>query len=133
MLPSFEPTTSPTMTMPVTMESMSETSPSSNVITTNDETSVVESTTLAAAEMPTNAALIGGVLGGVVALLLVVGVIAFIVMRTRRLKQNQEVGENAMQTTRPPSGNYGHFNVAQYGNVQDTQNVYEGVHDKLGN
>jgi hypothetical protein len=37
-----------------------------------------------------NSALIGGIVGGVVALLIVVGVIAFIVVRNRKAKANQQ-------------------------------------------
>jgi hypothetical protein len=37
-----------------------------------------------------NTALIGGIVGGVVALLIVVGVIAFIVLRNRKAKANQQ-------------------------------------------
>lgn len=124
-----------TMTSLATTESITEIPPSSSAMTTNvdvSETGVVESTTLAATEMPANAALIGGVLGGVVALLLVVGVIASIVMR---VKQKQDVGERAMQATHSPASNYGYFNITQYDDtraVRTTQNVYEGVHDKLG-
>jgi hypothetical protein len=37
-----------------------------------------------------NTALIGGIVGGVIALLIVIGVIAFIVLRNRKAKANQQ-------------------------------------------
>lgn len=88
---------------------------------------------MAAAEMPTNVALIGGVVGGIFALLFVVGVIAFIVMRTRRAKQNPVAADGEQMTPAPSlsaQSNYGHINVSQY-DVPSIDNVYEGVHDKL--
>jgi hypothetical protein len=73
---------------------------SSTTINIESETSsstmnVVGSTTLVTAMPATqpsddNTAMIGGIVGGVVALLIVVGVIAFIVMRNRKAKANQQ-------------------------------------------
>jgi hypothetical protein len=57
-----------------------------------------------------NSALIGGVVGGVVALLIVVGVIAFIISRNRRFKN-----ESAESSPDAPVSNYGKIVVqAEY-------------------
>jgi preprotein translocase subunit YajC len=55
-----------------------------------------------------NIALIGGIIGGVVALLLIVGLIAFIVSRKRRSK-NKSVENTLHQkdVTTTPASNYG--------------------------
>jgi hypothetical protein len=77
-----------------------------------------------------NFALIGGIIGGVVALVLIFALIAFIVMRNRKVKENQSVqpaGQVDLQSINntPPS---------EYGNVTNIQapyHHYDDVHDKL--
>jgi hypothetical protein len=60
-----------------------------------------------------NTALIGGVVGGVVALLIVVGVIAFLVSRNQRNNQYQPSNRNdtSMAPAQASSSNYGKINV----------------------
>jgi hypothetical protein len=68
-------------------------------------TAVVESTTLVAVPetQPSddNIALIGGIVGGIVALILIVGVIAFIVARNRKAKESQG---HSLQSSPPAPG-----------------------------
>jgi hypothetical protein len=58
-----------------------------------------------ATEPDSNAALIGGIVGGMAALILIVGLIAFIVLRSRR-SSNHPDNNNAMTSTTPTPSNY---------------------------
>lgn len=110
------------------------------------DTDIVESTTESASQSMTDvvvsmfatespedtrnaAALIGGIVGGVVALLLIVGLILFIVARSRRSKETPHEG-NSLQ---PATANYGRISapLPAYNDVNDVRHVYEGVSDKL--
>jgi hypothetical protein len=69
-----------------------------------------------------NTALIGGIVGGVVALLIVVGVIAFIIMsRNRHEAQDQPSNRSdvSMVPAQASSSNYGKINVQPASNVYD--------------
>jgi predicted lipid-binding transport protein (Tim44 family) len=71
-----------------------------------------------------NTALIGGVVGGVVALFLIIGLIAFIVSRNRRKvanKQDQPSNRNdvSMAPAQASSSNYGKINVQPASNHYD--------------
>jgi hypothetical protein len=68
-----------------------------------------------------NAALIGGIVGGVVALLLIVGVIAFIMSRKRHHAQDQPSNRSdvSMAPTQVSSSNYGKINVQSASNDYD--------------
>jgi hypothetical protein len=107
------------------------------------DTDIVESTTVSASQSTADvgsmfatessedtrnaAALIGGIVGGVVALLLlIVGLILFIIARSRRSQEKTHEGISLQST---PS-NYGRINLP-YNDVNDVRHVYDGVHDKL--
>jgi hypothetical protein len=123
---------------------------SSATINTESETSsstmnVVGSTTLVIAMPATqpsddNTALIGGIVGGVVALLIVVGVIAFIVMRNRKAKANQQSTNDGHSLSppavlaQPSNSNYDRIDspspshYSERANVQSpTQNHYDSL------
>jgi hypothetical protein len=86
-----------------------------------------------------NSALIGGIVGGVVALLIVVGVIAFIAMRNRKAKANQQSTNDGHSLNPPavlaqPSSNYDRIDIpspshySERANVQSpTQNHYDSL------
>jgi hypothetical protein len=80
-----------------------------------------------------NTALIGGVVGGAVALLLIVGLIAFIVMRNRKGTKPEVVLQTATASPTPPaSSNYGPIGAPPlYDVVEVDEHHYDGVHDKL--
>jgi hypothetical protein len=106
---------------------------------------VVGSTTLVIAMPATtqpsddNSALIGGIVGGVVALLIVVGVIAFTVMRNRKAKHNQQSTNDAHSLSppaQPSKSNYDRIDIpststshySERANVQSpTQNHYDSL------
>jgi cell division protein FtsN len=73
-----------------------------------------------------NSALIGGVVGGVVALLIVVGVIAFIVIRSRKAKANQQSTNDghSLSPRNPNNSDYDRVmvtNTNEYGDVNDVR------------
>jgi hypothetical protein len=73
---------------------------------TQAQTSAITSTS----EPDSNAALIGGIVGGIVALLLIGGLIAFLVARSRR---NLNHHDNAIQitSTTPTQNNYNRIGI----------------------
>jgi hypothetical protein len=78
-----------------------------------------------------NFAVIGGIIGGVVALVLIFALIAFIVIRNRKVKENQskqpEPAVDLLQpTNNTPPSEYGNVN-----NIQAPNHHYDDVHDKL--
>jgi hypothetical protein len=87
-----------------------------------------------------NTALIGGIVGGVVALLIVVGVIAFIVMRNRKAKADQRSTNDGHSLSppavlaQPSNSNYDRIDIpspshySEKANVQSpTQNHYDSL------
>jgi hypothetical protein len=84
-----------------------------------------------------NTALIGGIVGGIIALLLIVGVIAYIVARKRKAKADtidDGDGAHSLQPSPAPNSNYARVAVAsEYDDVQDvrTNHHYDDVSDKL--
>jgi hypothetical protein len=89
-------------------------------------------TTLVVGAMPAtqasddNAALIGGIVGGIAAFALIVGLIAFIVTRNRRHKADRSQPANrqdvAMAPARASSSNYSYGPISS---VQQASNVYD--------
>lgn len=93
--------------------------------------------TTSAVAMPTTqtsdpkTALIGGIVGGSIALILIVGVIAFFAMRNRKAKTSQQSGQDghSLQTSparpSPNESNYDRINVPstpnEYGDVSDVR------------
>jgi hypothetical protein len=71
-----------------------------NTTQTQLETSTSTNTTAAIATNSVDASLIGGIVGGVVALLLVCGLIAFFVARSRRRVKDEPSNDAAMQSAR---------------------------------
>lgn len=67
-----------------------------------------------------NTALIGGIVGGILALVLIAGVIAFIVMRNRRAKSQQR-GDDGHSLQASPDNNYNR--------IAPTTNEYQDVCD----
>lgn len=82
-----------------------------------------------------NLALIGGIVGGIVALLLIIGVIVFLVMRNRKATANPDLHDHPLQTVTPPvsSPSVSFKSNNQYDDVSDIRaaHEYDGVHDKL--
>jgi hypothetical protein len=75
---------------------------------------------------PDNTALIGGVVGGVVALLIVVGVIAFIVMRNRKATANQQStndGHSLSPPAQPSKSNYDRIDIPSPSHYSERANV----------
>jgi hypothetical protein len=107
---------------------------------------MIDSTTIATIAMPAtqrtdtddNSALIGGVVGGVVALLIVVGVIAFIVMRNRKAKDNQQ-STNDGHSLSPPvviaqPSNYDRNDIpstSHYSDIANVQSPTQNHYDSL--
>jgi hypothetical protein len=86
-----------------------------------------------------NSALIAGIVGGIVALLLLLGLIVFLVARSRRAKDSD--GHSLQTVAQPASvaaataahGNYDriNINIPSYDDVHEVRSPYESVHDKL--
>jgi hypothetical protein len=102
--------------------------------TSSSMMNVVGSTTLVIAMPATtqpsddNSALIGGIVGGVIALMIVVGVIAFIVMRNRKAKVTQQSTNDghSLSSQNTNNSNYDRVRVSppnsnEYGDVNDVR------------
>jgi hypothetical protein len=82
-----------------------------------------------------NTALIGGVVGGVVALLIVVGVIAFIVSRNRKAKANQQSTKDGHSLSppavlaRPSNSNYDRIDIRSPSHYSETANLESPTRD----
>lgn len=74
-------------------------------------------------------ALIGGIVGGIVALLLIAGVIAFIVMRNRKAKANQQSTNDGHSLNpiavlaQPSNSNYDRIDIPSPSHYSETANV----------
>jgi hypothetical protein len=78
-----------------------------------------------------NAALIGGIIGGIVALLLIVGAIAFILMRSNRKVKAHDLGQ---PVARPINGNYDQIDFpssSHYSNSANVQSSMPNHYDSL--
>lgn len=93
---------------------------------------------------PTNndAALIGGIVGGVVALLLIVALIAFIMSRSRNRNRSPKARNDGQELQSAPAqsvGEYGRIELppsqqSEYDDMRDvnlSEHHYDDVHDKL--
>jgi hypothetical protein len=90
------------MTMTIETQSMlviSESATQTDTSTSANAT-VGVATSSSDAQPPDNAALIGGIVGGVVALILVVGVVTFLVARSRRRGNGEPNSNAALQSVR---------------------------------
>jgi hypothetical protein len=68
-----------------------------------------------------NSALIGGIVGGAVALILVGALIVFFVLRSRKARQDSKADQNAhaTQSIRAPPNNYGQLFIVQSAGYSD--------------
>jgi len=84
-------------------------------------TSMISANQSSAVTMPAaestenNSALIGGIVGGAVALILVGALIVFFVLRSRKARQDSNADQNAhaTQSIRAPPNNYGQLSIVQ--------------------
>lgn len=91
-------------------------------------------------------ALIGGIVGGVVGLLLLIGIVAFFVVRNRRANTNADANKAQNDAALPSAGDYGRIQIShrtsEYAyapnvtgstvvpNYDDVSDVREAKHDE---